>query len=92
MELTVLEESDKRMVLELKGANHTLCNALKSELTGNKHVKAATYAMGHPLVGIPKMIVETDGNAKPRKLLADAAAKLSDTASSLKKEFRKVKA
>ena len=91
MELNVLEETPKRLVVEIKGAGHTLCNALKVELWESKHVKVATYSISHPLVGVPKLIIETDGDAKPRKLLADAAAKLADMADKLKKEFKKIK-
>ena len=91
MELNVLEDSPKNFIAEFKGADHTLCNALKTELWNNKHVKVATYSISHPLVGVPKFIVETDGEVKPRKALADAASKLAETAAKLKKEFKKVK-
>ena len=90
MELNVLEESPNRLVAEFKGAGHTVCNALKVELLNNKHVKTATYSIGHPLVGVPKFLVETD-TISPRKALADAASKLADAAGKLKKEFKKVK-
>ncbi|MBS3132859.1 DNA-directed RNA polymerase subunit L [Candidatus Woesearchaeota archaeon] len=91
MELNVLEESPKRLVVEVKGANHTLCNAVKAELWNNRHVKVATYSISHPLIGIPKFLVETDGEVKPRKAMADTASKLAETASGLKKEFKKLK-
>ena len=91
MELNVLENMPKNFIAEFKGADHTLCNALKTELWNNKHVKVATYFISHPLVGVPKFIVETDGEVKPRKALAEAAAKLVDIAAKLKKEFKKVK-
>ena len=55
MELSILEETPKRLVFEVKGQGHTLCNGLKSKLWENKHVKTATYIISHPLVGIPKM-------------------------------------
>lgn len=91
MELNVIEETPKRLVVEVKGAGHTLCSALKAELWESKHIKVATYSISHPLVGVPKIIIETDGEAKPRKLLSDAAAKLAETADKLKKEFKKIK-
>ncbi len=91
MELNILEESPKRLVAELKGAGHTLCNTLKVELWSNKHVKVATYSISHPLVGVPKIIVETDGEVKPKKALADAASRLAEEAGKLKKEFKKIK-
>jgi len=91
MELNVLEESPKRFIAEVKGAGHTLCNALKTEMWNNKHVKIATYSISHPLVGIPKFLVETDGEIKPRKALSDAAVKLVDSIGKLQKEFKKIK-
>ncbi|MBI2664445.1 DNA-directed RNA polymerase subunit L [Candidatus Woesearchaeota archaeon] len=91
MELEVIEDSGSRFVADIKGASHTLCNALKNELWNNESVKVATYMIRHPLTGVPRFTVETEGNAKARKALADAAARLADTASKLKKEFKKVK-
>ena len=91
MEITVLEETPKRVAFEVKGSTHSLCNPLKVELWENKHVKVATYSMKHPLLPVPRMIVETDGEVKPRKVLADAAAKLAEAAGKLKKDFKKVK-
>lgn len=90
MELNVIEESPKRIVAEVKGTAHTLCNPVKTELWKNKHVKLATYSISHPLIGVPKFIVETDGTIKPRKALADAAAKLTESIDKLKKEFKKI--
>jgi DNA-directed RNA polymerase subunit L len=89
MEMNVVEETNKRLVFELKGEGHTLCNALKKVLWKNKHVKVATYTMKHPLVGIPRMILETDGEIKPRKALVDAAEKLAKQVSEFKKDFAK---
>jgi len=76
MELVVLEETPKKLVLEMRGESHTFCNALKQELYGSENVKVATYMKKHPLVGHPVFILETDGDAKPRKVMADAADRL----------------
>ena len=89
MELNVLEETPKRMVFEVKGEGHTLCNILKSRLWENKHIKVATYSIPHPLVGIPKMIVETDGEAKPRKAVSDAAEAVRKEAGEFRQELKK---
>lgn len=91
MEINVLEENNKSIVFEIKGEGHTLCNALKKELWENKHVKIATYVVKHPLIGIPEMTVETDGEVKPRKALMDAAEKVIDQADKFQKEFKKLK-
>ena len=91
MEFRIVEETPKTLVAEVRGAGHTLCNALKASLYGNKHVKIAAYSISHPLVGIPTIMVETDGTVKPKKALAEAASKLADATSKLRKEFRKIK-
>ena len=93
MELVINEETPKRFVFEIKGQtlgqNHTLCNSLKSKLWENKHVKVATYIITHPLVGVPKMIVETDGEAKPRKIVTDSAESLRKEIAEFKQELKK---
>lgn len=89
MELIISEETPKRLVFEVKGQGHTLCNGLKSKLWNNKHVKVATYTISHPLVAVPKMIVETDGEAKPRKAVSDAAEALRKDFAELKQELKK---
>jgi len=76
MEIKVLEKTKKRLVFDLVGADHTLCNALKNELWNDKSVQTAAYNVEHPLKGIPRMIVETSAK-DPTKVLADAAARLS---------------
>ena len=87
MEINVVNEAGNKLVFELKGEGHTLCNMLKKELWSNKHVKVATYAVEHPLIGIPKMMVETDGTITPRKALSQAADKLNKELDKFKKEF-----
>ena len=91
MELNVLEESSNRIVAEVKGATHTLCNPIKAELWKNKSVKLATYSISHPLVGVPKFIVETDETLNPRDAMAEAASSLIKSMENLKKEFKKIK-
>ena len=91
MEINVLEESSKKIVFEIKGEGHSMLNSLKRTLWQNKHVKIATYAIDHPLVGIPKMTVETDGEVKPRKAILEAAEKLQKETVQLKKDISKLK-
>ncbi len=89
MELSITEETPKRIVFELRGTGHTLCNILKEKLWSNKHVKVSTYSISHPLVGFPKVIVETDGEAKPRKAVFDAAEDIRKDISEFKQELKK---
>lgn len=87
MEFTVLEESKNRLVFQLKGENHTFCNILKEELCHLKNVKAATYKIDHPLIGVPTFLVETEG-IEPRKAIKDALKNLRKKAEDFKKEVK----
>lgn len=87
MEISIIEESPKRLVFEIKGEGHTICNILKRALWDNKHIKIATYSVKHPLVGIPRMVVETDGEIKPRKAISDAIEKVVKETEKFRKDF-----
>ena len=89
MELNVLEDSKNKLVVEIKGEGHALCNALKSELWKNKKVNIAGYNIAHPLVGVPKLVIETD-SGKPKDALVDAAKKVKKEADEFLKAFNKI--
>jgi DNA-directed RNA polymerase subunit L len=92
MEFTVLQKTTKRLVVEIKGATHTLCNVLKDELWNDKDVVAAAYNTDHPLIGVPKFIIETNGKTDPAKALEKAADRLKKRNSGFLEAFKKVKA
>lgn len=75
MEIKVIESTKKRIVFQLINTDHTFCNALKKELWNDKAIKVSAYNIEHPLIGIPKFIVETD-DKEPKKALADAVKRL----------------
>jgi len=77
------------MVIEIKGEGHAFCNALKEELWNDSHVKAAGYNIEHPLVGVPRLVIETDGKESPKKALAGAAKRMASGAAKFKSEFLK---
>lgn len=87
MEIKVVEEKKNRFIFELD-RSHGFCNMLKDELWNDKNVKIATYAVKHPLVNRPEMILETDGT-NPRKVLSDAANRLKKNIEKFEKEFIK---
>ncbi len=91
MEINILEEKAKRMVFELKGENHTLLNALREELWKDKAITISAYNISHPLVGIPKVIIETNGDKEPKKALKDAISRLKKRNSELATQIKKVK-
>lgn len=89
MEIKILDDKKNKIILEVKGADHTLCNIIKSELWSDKHVKIATYSIRHPQISVPQIIVETDGEESPKNALINAVQKLHKTNEKFKKEFLK---
>ena len=92
MEIKVVKETKKKIIIEVKGSNVALCNAIKKELWNDSHVTAASVNVEHPLVSNPKIIVETDGKEKPKTALEKAVERLKkqnkDFSSSFKKEVK----
>ena len=88
MEIKILEQSKNRLVIDVEGESHTLCNALRKELWNDSHVKAAAYNVKHPLIGIPTIVVETDGE-DPKKVLIKAAQKVGKKADEFAKLAKK---
>ena len=90
MEIKVLENTKKRLVFELKGSDHTLCNMLKTQLWENKDVEVATYSIEHPLIGIPKMIVETK-TGDPKKAILKAIQDIEAINKEFLTKFKRIK-
>ena len=87
MEFKVIEETKNKLVFELKGETHTFCNALKAELHKVKGVDIASYKIEHPLVGIPRFLLETKGT-EPRKALKEALKTLKKKTEEFKKAVK----
>jgi DNA-directed RNA polymerase subunit L len=83
MEVKIIESSANKLVFQLVGADHTFCNSLKKELVQVSGVELATYAIEHPQIGIPKVLIETKGKTSPVAALKNAI----DSLKSLNKEF-----
>ena len=86
MQVTIVEYKQNRFIFTVEGATHTLCNALKTELWKDTDVKTAGYHIDHPLVGMPKFIVETKKGVDAKKTVSAALKKLSKQASDLAKK------
>lgn len=76
MEIHVVESSKNKLVIDIKGEGHALCNSLKKELWNDDDVKNAGYFIEHPQVGTPRLLVETKGSKTPQKAIADACKHL----------------
>jgi DNA-directed RNA polymerase subunit L len=88
MELKVVEESKNKLVIDVKGESHTLCNVLKRELWKDKNVKVSGYYVDHPLVGTPRFVVETDGG-NPKDALLTAVKNVKKDCDAFIKVFEK---
>jgi DNA-directed RNA polymerase subunit L len=90
MELKVIEKSKKRLVFDIVGADHTFSGALKKELWNDKSVKISAYNVEHPLIGIPRFIIETD-DKEPEKALSDAVKRLEKKNEQFLESFKKIR-
>lgn len=88
MEMNILEEKKGKLVFELSGASHTICNILKKEMWKDKSIKNVGYAIKHPLVGKPEFVIETDG-ADPKKVVTNACQKIGKEMDKFSAEFKK---
>lgn len=75
MELVPLEHSKNRLKFELKGEDHSFCNALKKELWHDKNMEISGYYVEHSLVSAPVFTVQVK-SGNPQKAVLDAAERL----------------
>ena len=90
MELKVIEKSKKRLVFDIVGADHTFSGALKKELWNDKSVRISAYNVEHPLICIPRFIIETD-DKEPEKALSDAVKRLEKKNEQFLESFKKIR-
>jgi DNA-directed RNA polymerase subunit L len=91
MKLEVLESTNKKLVFELEGADHTFCNTLKDELSNDPAVTISAYNVSHPLVGKPKFFLETNKESTPKEALERAIAELKKKNNAFTKAFSALK-
>ena len=91
MKISSIEDKKNRYVFEIEGMGHTYLNMIKNELWNDNHVKVATYNINHPQVGIPKFILETDGDESPKTALSGAVSRLKKLSERFKKEMSIIK-
>ena len=90
MEVKIVEESKNRLVFDILGDTNTLTGALKNELWKNENVKATGYNIEHPLINIPRFVVETTGE-DPRKVIKNAIKNLQKEIKKLQEQTKEIK-
>ncbi len=90
MELKVVEEKKGKFIFELPGADYGLVGAIRKELWNDEATKAAGYSVEHPLIGVPRFLLETSGE-EPRKVLRSAIKRLKKELEKLKDQVKEIK-
>ena len=88
MQLKVVKEDDKTLLLETQGETVTLTNALREELWEDKAVTEAAQIKEHPYLAEPKIFVKVS-RGSPRTALEKAAERIADKAREFREEFKK---
>ncbi len=90
MEVRVLKEGKKALLIEVDGLGHSFFNALVDQLNSESSVENAAYTIRHPLIGKPQLLVETNGKVSPRKAILDAVKKLKKTNAKMKQQLSSI--
>jgi DNA-directed RNA polymerase subunit L len=76
MEVKIITKEKDHIEVELIGVNETVLEPLKQKLLSDDNVTSATYVMGHPLMGHPRLLVKVK-EGKPHAALKKAAKAIS---------------
>ncbi len=85
MQVTVLEESAKKLVLELD--NSTIGSMIEGEIWNDENVKVSAQKLKHPLVGKPQLIIEVS-KGSARDALNSAVERVKKEIEKLKKSLK----
>jgi len=88
MELSVIEEDEKKLILQVKDESVSFANLIRSELWNDKSISEAAYIKEHPYLGHPKIFVKTE-RGSPRTALEKASQRILDKAQEFQEEFKK---
>ena len=88
MELNVLKQDDKTLLVEVNGETVTITNALKSELWEDQNVSESAQIKEHPYMTEPKIFVKTT-KGKPETALDKAAERIAKQTEEFNEEFKK---
>jgi DNA-directed RNA polymerase subunit L len=88
MDLRVVKEDEKTLIVETKGETVGFVNLLRDELWKDKAVSEAAYIKEHPYLSEPKVFVKA-GRGSPRTALERAATRIEDQAKEFGEEFKR---
>ncbi|MDI6798904.1 MAG: DNA-directed RNA polymerase subunit L [Candidatus Aenigmarchaeota archaeon] len=88
MELRVVKEGEKTLILELKGETIGFVNLLREALWNDKNVSEAAYIKEHPYLSEPKIFVKTS-RGLPKTALEKATDFIINKTKEFREEFKK---
>jgi len=88
MDLKIIKEDEKSLILEIKGESLTLTNLLRKELWNDTSVTEAANIKVHPYLGEPQIMVKTS-RGSPRIALDKATTRIIDQLEEFREEFKR---
>ena len=91
MEIEMLEEKDKKIIVNIKNEDIGFFSMLSDELNNIKDVKFAGYNVDHPLIRNIKLLIELkdDSKSNPKIVLEKALNNCKKSQDTLVKDFLK---
>lgn len=89
MRVRVIKRGKNDIELEIEGEGHTFCNILRKTLFEDEAVEYAGYVITHPLIGVPRFYIRTNGRETPEEALIKAAEKIAQKAAQFREVFEK---
>ncbi len=90
MEVKIISDEKDLLQVDIEGSGHTLCNALREEISNLEDVSFASYNIKHPQISNPILAVKSK-KGKPKKLILDAVSSLKEKTKELRSELSKLK-
>jgi len=88
MEMKVVKEDEKKLILEIPNESVGFTNLLRSELWNDSSVSEAADIKEHPYLSQPKVLVKVS-RGSPRTALEKAATRIADQSKEFKESFNR---
>ena len=86
MEIKVVKEDEKKLVLEIPNESVGFTNLLRTELWNDSSISEAANIKEHPYLSQPKVFLKVN-RGSPRTALEKAAIRIADQAKDFKENF-----
>lgn len=87
LRVTILRNEPNRLMLRVRGEDHTILNLLVEELNKDKSVVFAAYRQEHPLTGEYTLTLITNGSKSPLDALAESSERIKTLFTELREQW-----